>query len=104
MRTEFFFGVGLDRDGKEISADVLKWSLTRIENRAVDLHGGFTMVETRGGWSDGGMRHLEPGRVLTIFGPISSDKVRQMAQLIKAALNQSSVLVVQTNPMIEYYD
>lgn len=104
MRTEFFFGVGLTRDGKEIHADMLKWALTQIENAAVDLHGGFTTVETRGGWSDGGMRHLEPGRVLTIFGPMDSGRIKEMADLIKSTLNQSSVLVVRTNPMIEYYD
>lgn len=102
-RIEFGMGTGYDKDGRLLAAMPGPWfhnAFNQIEQRAIDLFGGFTWVNTVGGWKDdAGIVTCEPGRTLLIYsGEIweqsngnTVERAKNLAQFIAQKLNQQAV-------------
>lgn len=87
-------GTGEDRHGRAIPADVLPAKLERIRAYLAQEYGGFTELETIGGWADDtGRLVMETGRrwVIATADPFTTG--RAAADYVRRALNQASVML-----------
>lgn len=87
-------GTGEDRHGRAIPADVLPAKLERIRAYLAQEYGGFTELETTGGWADDtGRLVLETGRRFIIASADPFWDGREAADYVRRALNQASVML-----------
>jgi hypothetical protein len=95
-RIEFTFGIGLDRTGGAISPSYAFDALRSIGKRAAVQFGGYTLLESSGGWvSPEGNLVTEPGRVMVIVTDTKTANlnVTDMAEFIATTLHQACVMV-----------
>lgn len=88
-----YFGVGEDRDRQPIPD--LDRSIKRIKQAACSCFGGFTLVESAGGWlNPEGIVVEEKGYVLTILTSNNVDHVTRFAHaFILMELNQAEIML-----------
>lgn len=100
VKLEFGFGVGKDRLQLPISPAALATGLKQIKDQAVYLWGGYTLLQTEGGWkNEAGELVKEPGFTLVILVTdlynldLTCDR---MITSIKNTLRQEAVAFTQT--------
>lgn len=102
MRIEFGFGVGFDRDNQPLDPEFVRLACKSILVRACQVFGGCNLLKGQGAWIDGtGTLVLEESRVLVVDisgkgteqGRFGQLKTAEMAEFIRAALNQAAVHV-----------
>lgn len=87
-------GTSEDRHGHAIPAAELDTKLDRIRTYLAQEYGGFTEVQTVGGWSnDEGRLVIELGRRYTIATADPFTTGRQAADFIRRTLGQASVML-----------
>lgn len=87
-------GTGEDRHGRAIPAAELAAKLERIRAYLAQEYGGFTELETIGGWADDtGRLVMEPGRRFVIASADPFWDGREAADYVRRALNQASVML-----------
>ena len=96
----FNFGIQFDKDGIGIKHLDAAIALESINRTAVELFGGYTLIETEGGRkNDKGELVEEKGRSLIVYVDNLKDidgPIAKMFATIKTELNQEAVLVAQT--------
>jgi hypothetical protein len=95
-RIQFIFGLGQNKDGLPIQNEGYK--LSAIKREAARLFGGYTYVETAGGWhSPSGMLIEEPGGLLDIVSLRDAESLHKVAvpfrAFIKEVLEQEAIVV-----------
>lgn len=63
---------------------------------------GYTMVESKGVWTDDDGNRVRENSLLCIFDGTDIDTVRAIADEVMTALNQSSVLIESSEVISEY--
>lgn len=109
---EFGFGIGEDKNGRNIAVNDARRAVRAICDKAVTLFGGYTLLDVFGGWkNDAGRVVEEPGKTLIIYadtayqsnGKLGIDNlVAEFAGFIKGMLEQECVAVITTQIEIEY--
>lgn len=98
IKIEISFGTGHDKDNKPIDSLALFRAINQIEKLALSLFGGYTWVETEGGWLDENQIAIcEPGKTLSIMTNSNKQhEARQLAVFIRDQINQSCVCLTIT--------
>jgi len=99
-------GIGKTAEGIDIPRDNAKEILTMVDAEACKRFGGFTRIDSFGGWiDDSGNVITEPGVIYTIGVDIHSErtdaeadtivasKARDFAELARTAFAQQSVVL-----------
>jgi len=109
-KIEFGFGIGEDRHGRLIAQNDAKRAVRAICDKAASLFGGYTLLDTFGGWkNEQGRLVEEPGKTLVIyitdamqeFANVEARKIK-LVTLVKELLDQQAVAVITTEVEIEY--
>src|SRR5689334_21475876 len=93
-RVEIGFGIGNDRNGFPIKARTLQHNKTAIETRAVHEFGGYTWINTSGGWMNPkGVCVKEQGMTLLLLGSgdVFVKRARDFAVDLRDDLKQECV-------------
>lgn len=102
LKIEFCFGTGFDRNQNPLTVEERRFGLNQIKQGAVEIFGGYTLVDTEGGWRNpAGVLVEETGKSLVIYtiekpSFIVREKIEGMISIIKMALRQETICVVQT--------
>ncbi len=100
IKAEITFGIERDKNNDALDTTTHEmWSLReQIEKLACELFGGYTWIDTRGGWVDPNKIIIrEDGRILSILTTDNkTHEVLGLAKFIRDALNQSCVAVTIT--------
>lgn len=98
-------GIGEDRNGQAIRSSVYVRALARIREWLAREHGGFTEVDTNGGWiNPSGALVMEGGKrfIVLTAEPFAGHRT---ADFIRRALNQESVVLeVERNVSVAFVD
>lgn len=100
-KIEFGFGVGKDRNQKDLNAAVVACAMEAIRTEAARRFGAYTLTLTQGGWTNPNFVLVtEPGFTLSILreGSAERDSWRDedFAQFIGNLLDQEAVAVTVT--------
>lgn len=95
-KIEFGFGVGKDREQKDISLPAREIALQCIRDEAVRVFGAYTLTPVEGGWRNpAGVVVTEPGYTLSVILP-SVQASQHFAGYIIGVLEQEAVAVTVT--------
>lgn len=108
LKIEFGFGTGYRSDGVPLDPSDVSFGLAKINEKAVELFGGFTIFQTYGGWVDPetGSDVREVGRCLVVYVSVSEgvgESIDSMVGCIKTALRQKAVAVCVTRVTSEIH-
>lgn len=80
-----------DRDGKMITSYDTRAARSQIVEKALDLFGGVTFLNTYGGWRDGsGQTVIEQGWSIVAYADADTH-AQQFAMFVRDALRQQAV-------------
>lgn len=93
MKVSITFGVGVDKDGDELSNAFVEAALNAIETRAVNAFGGYTLIDGEGGYVNPNGRLVRECVQILVIHTDKLDIVGSFASDVRRLLNQESVLV-----------
>lgn len=102
LKIEFTFGIGRDRNQNHLTVEARRFGMGQIKKTAIKLFGGYTIIDTEGGWRNpDGVIVEETGKTLIIYTKeiqslLLPDKIETMREEIKNALRQEAICIVQT--------
>lgn len=116
FRITFNVGVGFDKDGEPIPNGIKYDAIDSIESRLIRDGGGYTSITTEGGYRhNSGHNVMEEGRQYVVLAQYGEPEMghdaqhalavhwaRDMAQFMRRALNQESVLVTVESVQFEF--
>jgi hypothetical protein len=102
LKIEITFGIGQDKEGRQLEAFVVEGALKSICREAVDVWGGCTLLDSAGHWqSEASGRYFnEFSKVLVIYCddvPAFRDAAVALAQFTRDQLRQECVCLTITN-------
>ena len=87
-------GIGKDRDEQRILKGERLDIRFRIEKKLLERHGGYTILESSGGWMDGSNVVKEPGLTILVVDGEDDSKITKTALDVCSFARQSTVCVI----------
>lgn len=95
-------GTGFDRDGYTILNGERTVTRSCIESLLLETYGGYTILESSGGWVNGSQLVKEPGLTILILVSDSTTEPGDVALTIARVARQSSVVLIHPNGEAEF--